>query len=197
MGLSGFQDEADSAVRDCEHPQGGHGPRQGPDRHHQGSSWHLDQELQASYPRHPAGGQEHCQDRQVVRQEEGAGRRPHLLSHIGNMCKGVQFGFQYKMRSAYAHFPINCVVTENNTLVEVRNYLGEKYIRRVQMLPGVTVYNSAKVKDELILEGNNIESVSKCAARIQQSTSIHNKDIRKFLDGVYVSEKTTVVETEE
>ena len=71
-------------------------------------------------------------------------------------------GFQYKMRSAYAHFPINCVVTENNTLVEVRNYLGEKYIRRVQMLPGVTVYNSAKVKDELILEGNDIEAVSKC-----------------------------------
>ena len=66
------------------------------------------------------------------------------------------------MRSAYAHFPINCVVTENNTLVEVRNYLGEKYIRRVQMLPGVTVYNSAKVKDELILEGNDIEAVSKC-----------------------------------
>ena len=58
--------------------------------------------------------------------------------------------------------PINCVVTENNTLVEVRNYLGEKYIRRVQMLPGVTVYNSAKVKDELILEGNDIEAVSKC-----------------------------------
>lgn len=30
------------------------------------------------------------------------------------------------------------------------------------------------------------------AALIQQSTTVKNKDIRKFLDGVYVSEKTTV-----
>lgn len=34
------------------------------------------------------------------------------------------------------------------------------------------------------------------AARIQQSTTVKNKDIRKFLDGVYVSEKTTVEQVE-
>lgn len=65
----------------------------------------------------------------------------------------------YKLRAAYAHFPINCVTTENNTLVEIRNFLGEKYIRRVKMGPGVTVTNS-KQKDELLVEGNDIELVS-------------------------------------
>jgi len=65
------------------------------------------------------------------------------------------------MRAVYAHFPINCVTTENNTVIEVRNFLGEKYIRRVKMAPGVTVTNSPKQKDELILEGNNIEDVSR------------------------------------
>ena len=44
--------------------------------------------------------------------------------------------------------------------------------------------------------GDRLCVLSVAAARIQQSTSVHNKDIRKFLDGVYVSEKTTVVETE-
>jgi ribosomal protein L6P/L9E len=34
------------------------------------------------------------------------------------------------------------------------------------------------------------------AALIQQSTTVKNKDIRKFLDGLYVSEKTTVVQDE-
>lgn len=34
------------------------------------------------------------------------------------------------------------------------------------------------------------------AARIQQSTTVKMKDIRKFLDGVYVSEKGHVVEEE-
>lgn len=35
------------------------------------------------------------------------------------------------------------------------------------------------------------------AALIQQSTTVKNKDIRKFLDGLYVSEKTTVVQDDE
>ncbi|CAG7819810.1 unnamed protein product [Allacma fusca] len=119
-----------------------------------------------------------------------------VCSHIENMIKGVTKGFCYKMRSVYAHFPINCVTTESNTLVEVRNFLGEKYIRQVKMSKGVTVVNSQKQKDELILEGNSIEAVSRSAALIQQSTTVKNKDIRKFLDGLYVSEKTTVVQDE-
>jgi len=116
-----------------------------------------------------------------------------VCSHIENMIKGVTKGFQYKMRSVYAHFPINCVTTQANSLVEVRNFLGEKYIRQVKMSKGVTVTNSTKQKDELIIEGNSLEAVSRSAALIQQSTTVKNKDIRKFLDGLYVSEKTTVV----
>ncbi|KAH9642915.1 hypothetical protein HF086_011272 [Spodoptera exigua] len=64
------------------------------------------------------------------------------------------------MRSVYAHFPINCVTTEGNSVIEIRNFLGEKYIRRVKMAPGVTVVNSPKQKDELIIEGNSLEDVS-------------------------------------
>ncbi|XP_063987321.1 large ribosomal subunit protein uL6 [Diachasmimorpha longicaudata] len=120
-----------------------------------------------------------------------------VCSHISNMLKGVTSGYMYKMRAVYAHFPINCVTTENNTVIEIRNFLGEKYIRRVKMAPGVTVSNSAKQKDELILEGNSLEDVSRSAALIQQSTTVKNKDIRKFLDGLYVSEKTTVVQEED
>lgn len=117
-----------------------------------------------------------------------------VCSHVENMLKGVTMGYQYKMRAVYAHFPINCVTTENDTVVEIRNFLGEKYIRRVKMASGVTVKNSPKQKDELVIEGNSLEDVSRSAALIQQSTMVKNKDIRKFLDGLYVSEKTTVVE---
>ena len=35
------------------------------------------------------------------------------------------------------------------------------------------------------------------AALIQQATTVKNKDIRKFLDGIYVSEKGTVLEKED
>lgn len=116
-----------------------------------------------------------------------------ICSHIENMIKGVTKGFLYKMRSVYAHFPINVIISDNNSDVEIRNFLGEKALRRVKMLPGVTCVNSKAQKDELILESNDVEAVSRCAALIQQSTTVKRKDIRKFLDGIYVSEKTTVV----
>jgi large subunit ribosomal protein L9e len=116
-----------------------------------------------------------------------------ICTHIQNMIKGVTKGFQYRMRSVYAHFPINVTMHNQENVVEIRNFLGEKIVRKVPMEPGVSCVNSPTLKDELILEGNDIEAVSKSAALIQQSTTVKDKDIRKFLDGIYVSERTTVV----
>jgi large subunit ribosomal protein L9e len=42
-----------------------------------------------------------------------------------------------------------------------------------------------------------IQLVSNSAALIQQATTVKNKDIWKFLDGIYVSEKGTVQQAEE
>jgi len=112
-----------------------------------------------------------------------------VISHIRNMITGVSKGYEYKMRFVYAHFPINVNVAKEGAELEIRNYLGEKMLRTVRMLPGVTVTRSEKAKDEISLTGNSIEAVSQSAASIQTATQIHNKDIRKFLDGIYVSEK--------
>ncbi|KAK3100514.1 hypothetical protein FSP39_021140 [Pinctada imbricata] len=137
--------------------------------------------------------------KKTIKVEKWFGKRKELAavntvcSHIENMIKGVTKGFLYKMRSVYAHFPINCAVADAGKTVEIRNFLGEKIIRRVNMLNGVTIKPSGQ-KDEFIIEGNDIEKVSRSAALIQQSTTVKRKDIRKFLDGIYVSEKTTVVQ---
>ncbi|XP_053204081.1 60S ribosomal protein L9-like [Panonychus citri] len=115
-----------------------------------------------------------------------------VSTHVANMIKGVTLGYRYKMRSVYRHFPINVTINDGGKLVEIRNFLGEKFLRSVTMQPGVTCQLSTALKDELILEGNDIELVSRSAARIQQSTTVKDKDIRKFLDGIYVSEKTHI-----
>ena len=65
------------------------------------------------------------------------------------------------MRSVYAHFPINVALSEGGSLVEVRNFLGEKFTRRVRMMNGVKCTTSPQQKDELVIEGNDIELVSR------------------------------------
>ncbi|KZT62881.1 putative RPL9A-ribosomal protein L9.e [Calocera cornea HHB12733] len=115
-----------------------------------------------------------------------------VKSLIENMITGVTKGFLYKMRAVYAHFPINTIIGDGGKSVEIRNFLGEKIVRHVTMLDGVTIAESKAQKDELVLQGNDIENVSQSAASIQGACRVRNKDIRKFLDGIYVSEKTTV-----
>jgi len=117
-----------------------------------------------------------------------------IKSLITNMITGVTKGFRYKMRAVYAHFPINCIIPDNGRKVEIRNFLGEKLVRQVDMLDGVTISESKAQKDELILEGNDIQNVSQSAASIQGICRVRNKDIRKFLDGIYVSHKGAIAE---
>ncbi|CAE6516605.1 unnamed protein product [Rhizoctonia solani] len=117
-----------------------------------------------------------------------------IKSLIENMITGVTKGFRYKMRAVYAHFPINCIIQEGGRKVEIRNFLGEKLVRHVNMLDGVTIAESKAQKDELILEGNDIQNVSQSAASIQGICRVRNKDIRKFLDGIYVSQKGAIGE---
>lgn len=115
-----------------------------------------------------------------------------VVSHIDNMFVGVTRGFLYKMRFVYSHFPINVALAGNQ--IEIRNFLGERRVRKVELPEGVTYVRSADVKDQIELSGNDIAMVSLTAARIQQSTNVRNKDIRKFLDGIYVSEKGAIPE---
>ncbi|KAL9636425.1 MAG: hypothetical protein Q9164_002829 [Protoblastenia rupestris] len=74
---------------------------------------------------------------------------------INNLIIGVTKGFKYKMRYVYAHFPINVNIEKNSETglydVEIRNFIGEKIVRRVTMLPGVDVETSKNQKDELQL----------------------------------------------
>lgn len=111
-----------------------------------------------------------------------------FASHIKNMMTGVTQGFRYKMRLVYAHFPINVNIVDDGKVLEIRNFIGEKLTRVVPMQDGCSIARGdGTVKDELIVEGNDIEKVSLSCSMCRTATLVRNKDIRKFLDGVYVS----------
>lgn len=115
-----------------------------------------------------------------------------ITSHIKNMIVGVTKGYKYKMRLVYAHFPINADISDAGDRIELRNFVGEKVVRVVQLSPGVTIERGEK--DELVLTGNDLDLVSQDAANINGVAKVRNKDIRKFLDGAYVSETGHIVE---
>jgi len=106
---------------------------------------------------------------------------------------GVTKGFLYKMRMVYAHFPISIASENDGKDVVIRNFLGEKFTRTVKMLPGVTLDRSKDVKDQIELQGNDVNAVSQAAANLHCAIRVRQKDIRKFLDGVYVSGKAAAV----
>lgn len=127
------------------------------------------------------------------------GGRKHLAclrtakAAVANMIKGVTVGFQYKMRAVYAHFPINIIIAGDKKSAEIRNFLGEKRVRRVTMMEGVTITEDKAQKDQVLVEGvcttcqallltlqNDIDAVSQSAALLHGQTLVRNKDIRKL-----------------
>jgi len=93
------------------------------------------------------------------------------------------------MRLVHAHFPINVNIPKDGKSIEVKNFLGGKQIKRIDMLPGTTVRMTENMKDELVFEGIDNQNVSLSCAQVSQVCKIGDKDNRKFLDGIYVSER--------
>ena len=107
-------------------------------------------------------------------------------SHINNMIKGVTEGFTYKLKVAYAHFPITVKINDNKKVVLIENFIGERTPRIAKIMGDVKVKVSS---DDITVEGISLKNVSQTAANIQNSTKIKKKDQRVFLDGIYIYNK--------
>lgn len=106
------------------------------------------------------------------------------------MIKGVTVGFRYKMLCVKKHFPITVEVDNENKKVLIKNFIGCKEVIAVDILPGVTVIRNEKNPEgELWFEGNDKQFVSQNCSLVNQSCDVGEKDKRKFLDGIYVSER--------
>ncbi|MBD3172184.1 50S ribosomal protein L6 [Candidatus Bathyarchaeota archaeon] len=107
-----------------------------------------------------------------------------ITSHVKNMLKGVTEGFTYRLKIVFIHFPMTINVQGNKVIIN--NFVGEQSPRTAKIMGDVEVSIDG---DDIVVTGNDIESVAQTAANIQQSTHIRNKDLRKFLDGIYVYQK--------
>lgn len=109
-----------------------------------------------------------------------------VASQIKNLIRGVQTGYKYKMTFAYNHFPIQALIHNGGKQIEIKNFLGEKRNRVINGLPGVTMSRSDDEKNIITVIGNDLQNVSQTCSLIHQSVLVKHKDIRQFLDGIYV-----------
>jgi large subunit ribosomal protein L6 len=105
-------------------------------------------------------------------------------AHVRNLLTGANVGFEAKLKSVAAHFPMKLQVKEDHLLIE--NFLGEKFPRTASIVEGV----QATVEGEFVLlRGADIERVGRAAAEIERTTHIRDYDPRVFQDGIYIVER--------
>lgn len=107
-----------------------------------------------------------------------------LVSHIKNMLKGVQEGYNYKLKICSGHFPM--AVTVKGDTYEVKNFIGEKVPRTMKIPAGVKVTITAET---INVDGIDKELTGQTAAGIEKLTRRPGFDKRVFQDGVYIIEK--------
>ena len=76
------------------------------------------------------------------------------------MIRGVTKGYKFKMRYAYAHFPIQANILPGNKSIEIKNFIGEKLVRKIDALEGVTITRKEEEKDQILVQGTSLENVS-------------------------------------
>lgn len=107
-----------------------------------------------------------------------------LTAHIKNMIKGSSQNHVYTLKICSGHFPMN--VSVGNNKLSVKNFLGEKVPRVLQLKSGADV----KVEGDLInVTSTSKETAGQVSADIEQLTRRPGYDTRIFQDGIYIINK--------
>jgi large subunit ribosomal protein L6 len=109
-------------------------------------------------------------------------------AHLNNMVRGIDSGFEYKLKAVYSHFPMTIKVQGNE--MTITNLFGEK-VPRVAALPWSPSEVEVKVanKTDVTVIGADREKVGQTAANIERACRIKKRDRRVFQDGIYIVSK--------
>ena len=109
-------------------------------------------------------------------------------AHLRNMVKGLEEGFEYRLKAVFSHFPMTLMVDGNK--FTITNMLGEK-VPRVAKLPWTPseVQVNIEGKSDIIVTGADREKVGQTAANIERACKVRKRDPRVFQDGIYITSK--------
>jgi large subunit ribosomal protein L6 len=111
-----------------------------------------------------------------------------ISAHIRNMVEGLIYGYEYKMKMVYSHFPMSIQIEKG--VVNIKNFLGEKFPRKARIVGNVKVEAKGQ---EVIVSGINKDEVGQTASNLEQKSKVKGKDIRRYQDGIYLIEATNMI----
>jgi large subunit ribosomal protein L6 len=107
-------------------------------------------------------------------------------SHIRNMIEGIEKGFQYELEVCNVHFPMTVTFDKTKKEFIIKNLLGEKCPRVVNVVGDIEV----EIKMPIIkISSHNIEEAGQAAANLEKLARIRNRDRNKFQDGIFITKK--------
>ena len=107
-----------------------------------------------------------------------------LAAHVKNMIKGSLHNHTYTLKICSGHFPMT--VSVNDSKLYIKNFLGEKVPRVLQLKEGALV----KVEGAMIyVTSPSKETAGQVSADIEQLTRRPGYDTRIFQDGIYIINK--------
>ena len=109
-------------------------------------------------------------------------------AHLRNMVRGVDEGFEYRLKAVFSHFPMSLKV--DGKRFTITNLFGEK-VPRVAPLPWTPAEVEVRVenKTDVVVKGADREKVGQTAANIERACKIKKRDRRVFQDGIYIVSK--------
>ena len=109
-----------------------------------------------------------------------------ITAHIKNMIHGVKEGFEYKLKICFSHFPIIIDIDKEKKQAFVKNFLGEKVPRKLNLLDGADIEIKGQ---DIIIKSHDKEIAGQMAANFEKATRILLKDRRIFQDGIFITSK--------
>jgi len=124
-----------------------------------------------------------------------------IAAILKNMINGVLYGYRYKMKIVYAHFPMSIEVKDG--YVYIKNFMGKRDTRIAKIVGDTKVFVKG---DDIIIEGIDLYAVGQTAGNIYLATRLrgndrlcpHGREGRGpgILDGIYLYEKSLMKENE-